>query len=136
MESNMAEFKIILFKRENSKWSYVMTDADGNPASIIPKHSNGQDLTQFPVTITLTEKQLNNFDFSCVTINESEKTATFDADAYNAKHPEPSSLDTVHEQRRMEYPYIGDQLDALYHAGVFPTEMAAKIKAVKDKHPK
>ena len=132
----MAEFKIILFKRENSKWSYVMTDENGNPASIIPKHSSGIDLEQFPVTITLTEKQLNNFDFSCVTINESEKTATFDADAYNAKHPEPSSLDTVHEQRRMEYPYIGDQLDALYHAGVFPTEMAAKIKAVKDKYQK
>jgi hypothetical protein len=113
-----------------------MTDADGNPVSIIPKHSNGQDLTQFPVTITLTEKQLNNFDFSCVTINESEKTATFDADAYNTNHPEFSSLDTVHEQRRMEYPYIGDQLDALYHAGVFPSEMTAKIKAVKDKYPK
>lgn len=39
-------------------------------------------------------------------------------------------------QRAPEYPSIGDQLDALFHAGVFPPEMAAKIQAVKDKYPK
>tara|TARA_R100000656_G_C3923381_1_gene123315 strand:+ start:590 stop:841 length:252 start_codon:yes stop_codon:yes gene_type:complete len=39
-------------------------------------------------------------------------------------------------KRREEYPPIGDQLDALYHKGVFPDEMAKKIKAVKDKYPK
>ena len=38
--------------------------------------------------------------------------------------------------RKEEYPDIGDQLDALFHAGVFPTDMAAKIQAVKDKYPK
>ena len=40
------------------------------------------------------------------------------------------------EDRKEDYPDIGDQLDALYHAGVFPTDMAAKIKATKDKYPK
>jgi len=40
------------------------------------------------------------------------------------------------EQRVMEYPSIGDQLDALFHAGAFPDDMAAKIQAVKDKYPK
>ncbi len=40
------------------------------------------------------------------------------------------------ELRRTEYPPIGDQLDALFHAGVFPTEMAAMLQAVKDKYPK
>jgi len=40
------------------------------------------------------------------------------------------------EKRRREYPDIGDQLDALYHAGAFPDDMAAKIKIVKAKHPK
>ena len=40
------------------------------------------------------------------------------------------------EQRAPEYPSIGDQLDALFHAGVFPPEMAAKIQAIKDKYPK
>ena len=39
-------------------------------------------------------------------------------------------------QRMSEYPSIGDQLDALYHAGVFHEDMANKIKAVKDKYPK
>lgn len=39
-------------------------------------------------------------------------------------------------QRAPEYPSIGDQLDALFHAGVFPPEMAEKIQAVKDKYPK
>ena len=43
---------------------------------------------------------------------------------------------TYADNRRGEYPDIGDQLDALYHAGVFPTDMAAKIKAVKDKYSK
>jgi hypothetical protein len=40
------------------------------------------------------------------------------------------------KDRKLEYPDIGDQLDALFHAGVFPTDMAAKIQAVKDKYPK
>jgi len=40
------------------------------------------------------------------------------------------------ERRKSEYPDIGDQLDALYHAGAFPEDMAAKLKAVKDKYPK
>ena len=38
--------------------------------------------------------------------------------------------------RQPEYPEIGDQLDALYHAGVFPANMAARIKETKDKYPK
>lgn len=40
------------------------------------------------------------------------------------------------EKRLLEYPSIGDQLDALYHAGVFPVEMAATIQAIKAKYPK
>lgn len=38
--------------------------------------------------------------------------------------------------RETSYPSIGDQLDALFHAGVFPQEMAEKIQAIKDKYPK
>ena len=37
--------------------------------------------------------------------------------------------------RKSQYPDIGDQLDALFHAGVFPADMAAKLQAVKDKYP-
>lgn len=38
--------------------------------------------------------------------------------------------------RKAHYPSIGDQLDALFHAGVFPQEMADKIQAVKNAYPK
>ena len=40
------------------------------------------------------------------------------------------------QKRREAYPDIGDQLDALFHAGVFPEEMAAQLQAVKAAHPK
>ena len=43
---------------------------------------------------------------------------------------------TYAQKRKGEYPAIGDQLDALYHAGMFPAEMAALLRAVKDKYPK
>jgi hypothetical protein len=39
-------------------------------------------------------------------------------------------------KRKLEYPSIGDQLDALFHAGTFPADMAAQIQAVKNKYPK
>ena len=58
-----------------------------------------------------------------VTIDEVAVNNWVDSNAY--KH-----------QRQSEYPTIGDQLDALFHAGVFPTDMAEKIKAVKTKYPK
>jgi hypothetical protein len=38
--------------------------------------------------------------------------------------------------RAREYPTIQEQLDSLYHAGVFPSEMAARIRAVKAKYPR
>ena len=38
--------------------------------------------------------------------------------------------------RKEEYPNIGDQLDDLFKAGAFSTEMTAKIQAIKDKYPK
>jgi hypothetical protein len=40
------------------------------------------------------------------------------------------------DKRVAEYPSIGDQLDALFHAGVFPADMAAKIQEIKDKYPR
>jgi len=49
---------------------------------------------------------------------------------------EQVSSSAYREQRAAEYPSIGDQLDALFHAGLFPEEMAAKIQEVKDRYPK
>lgn len=40
------------------------------------------------------------------------------------------------KKRVAEYPSIGDQLDALFHAGVFPSDMAEQIQAIKNKYPK
>ena len=61
-----------------------------------------------------------------------ENIVELDMDAINAwKDPNAHK-----EQRANRYPSIGDQLDALFHAGVFPPEMAAQIQAVKDKYPK
>ena len=45
-------------------------------------------------------------------------------------------LTQYQRQRKPEYPSITDQLDALFHAGVFPPEMAEQIQAIKDKYPK
>jgi hypothetical protein len=40
------------------------------------------------------------------------------------------------QKRLLEYPSIGDQLDALYKAGVFPEDMSEQIAEVKAKYPK
>ena len=48
---------------------------------------------------------------------------------------EPPAI-TYDKLRRSEYPSIGDQLDALYHAGTFDSTMTATLNAVKDKYPK
>lgn len=39
-------------------------------------------------------------------------------------------------KRRVDYPSIGDQLDAFWKGGDAATAMLAKIQAVKDKYPK
>ena len=49
----------------------------------------------------------------------------------------PTTVEKTYSQKRIEeYPFIGDQLDDLFKAGAFSTEMAATIQAVKDKYPK
>ena len=39
-------------------------------------------------------------------------------------------------ERRRSYPFIGDQLDDLFHKGAFSDEMVATLQAVKTKWPK
>ena len=87
-----------------------------------------------------------NCEFS-VEDNDYEKITWFECN----EDPQPSKKDieaeidrlkAEHErteyqrQRKLEYPSIGDQLDALFHAGAFPPEIAEKIQSVKDKYPK
>ena len=73
-----------------------------------------------------------------VTIND---TTAYDADGNEVTIDRAAvdawvSPEQYARNRVVEYPSIGDQLDALFHAGVFPAEMAATIQAVKDKYPK
>ena len=67
-----------------------------------------------------------------VAYDANEQVVAYDLSAAEAL----VSADAYKEQRVQEYPLIGDQLDALFKAGVFPAEMAAAIQAVKDKYPK
>ena len=60
------------------------------------------------------------------------KKVKIDMDAVNA-WVDPNAYKS---KRVQDYPSIGDQLDDLYHAGVFSEEMAARIQAVKTKYPK
>ena len=58
-----------------------------------------------------------------VTIDESLVNAWVDPDTYKYN-------------RVVEYPSIGDQLDALWKGGDAAAEMLAKVQAVKTKYPK
>ena len=58
-----------------------------------------------------------------------------DADEEKRKEDEWNQI-KYRDERRSQYPDIGDQLDDLYKKGAFSDEMAAKIKAVKDNFPK
>tara|TARA_R110000868_G_scaffold210083_2_gene460039 strand:- start:1072 stop:1344 length:273 start_codon:yes stop_codon:yes gene_type:complete len=77
----------------------------------------------YPVVTTILESKVFDADGNQVTIDMDAVNAWVDPDAYKYS-------------RTTEYPSIGDQLDALFHAGVFPAEMATAIQAVKDKYPK
>jgi hypothetical protein len=52
--------------------------------------------------------------------------------------PEPANVVTPNyrDLRQAEYPSIGDQLDALFHAGMLPQELTIQIQAIKAKYPK
>jgi hypothetical protein len=65
-------------------------------------------------------------------IDANGNSVEIDLDAVNA-WVDP---DAYKFSRASEYPAIGDQLDALYRAGVFPEDMAAQIQAVKERYPK
>ena len=67
-----------------------------------------------------------------VTYNEAGEEVAYDLAAAETL----VAANAYKDQRASEYPPIGDQLDALFKAGVFPAEMAAAIQAVKDKYPK
>ena len=66
---------------------------------------------------------------------QSEPTQA-EIDAEIARLKSEYKANQYQRDRASQFPPIGDQLDALYHAGAFPPDMAAKIKKVKDDNPK
>jgi len=85
---------------------------------------------------------------SIVTVDDSFKDYGLDKD-HNKVTIEQSKIDTARTElnaaaaavkyksdRKVAYPEIGDQLDDLYKQGAFSTDMAAKLKKVKDDNPK
>ncbi len=81
---------------------------------------------------------IENEDYSTITWVITPETIPTQAevDAEVVRLQEEYDSQEYARDRAPEYPDIGDQLDALFHAGVFPDDMAAKIQAVKDAHPK
>ena len=67
---------------------------------------------------------------------EQTKPSEADVTAEAARLQAEYEAQEYQRKRSPEYPSLGDQLDALFHAGVFPADMAAKIQAVKNKYPK
>lgn len=86
-------------------------------------------------TVTETITSLTSDMQALVTINTDAKTAE-DIAIADANTAQAALEATYGYKRELEYPTIGDQLDALYHAGAFDSTMTATIKAVKDKYPK
>ena len=71
-----------------------------------------------------------------VEMTQEEIAALQLADAKLAAEVAKLSATKYQRDRAAAYPAIGDQLDALFHAGVFPADMAATLQAVKNKYPK
>jgi hypothetical protein len=68
--------------------------------------------------------------------DENYDDVTLDMVVVEAKAAELQVIADYQQPRKVAYPSVTDQLDALFHAGVFPAEMAAAIQAVKDAYPK
>lgn len=83
-----------------------------------------------PTVVSINGGRAMDSDGSLVPLDEAKITT--ECDRLRTVHAA-----TQHQRDRVHaYPPIGDQLDALFHAGVFPPEMAAQIQATKDKYPK
>jgi hypothetical protein len=86
-------------------------------------HALYGDCSQTPPSteIYIGETLATDAQMIAITAKATEMQASYDAQAY---------------ARNRQYPPLGDQLDDLYHAGVFSAEMTAKLKKVKDDNPK
>ena len=86
------------------------------------------------------EFTMHNDDLSTLVWHEDESVIPRPTDEQILAKAEEIRLrinDQVYKKKRKyEYPSVAEQLDDLFHRGVFSKEMMAKIQAVKDKYPK
>ena len=80
-------------------------------------------MATYPTAVIIRGDDAFDKDENIVDYNETTVQAYIDAHTYIAK-------------RQAEYPFIGDQLDALWKGGDAAAEMLAKVQAVKTKYPK
>ena len=76
-----------------------------------------------PTVVTIRGDEAFDAEGNAVVYDEAAVQAYMDSHAYIAK-------------RQLEYPTIGDQLDALWKGGDAAAEMLAQVQAVKNKYPK
>jgi hypothetical protein len=85
--------------------------------------SHNAILALYPNVVSIIDITAFDKDGNEVTYDQDAVNAWVDPNAYKAK-------------RSVEYPPIGDQLDALWKGGDAAAEMLATIQAVKAKYPK
>tara|TARA_R100000664_G_C2691582_1_gene95481 strand:+ start:379 stop:696 length:318 start_codon:yes stop_codon:yes gene_type:complete len=80
-----------------------------------------------------------NYDTDKIVFTDLKGDSEPSESAINTKYTEllnAYNAEKYKRDRKPLYPDIGDQLDDLYKKGAFSTDMAAKIKKVKDDNPK
>lgn len=118
-----ATFSVDMSALANNIWA-IQFDSSSNTGHIEYTDGTNEDITSLTSDMQ-----------SLVDANNSAKT-TEEAEIKAAQDEQTALEATYGYKRQQEYPSIGDQLDALYHAGTFDATMTAQIKAVKDKYPK
>jgi hypothetical protein len=121
--------------------SFIKTDIA--PHEVISSLRPGASFSVTGFEIIWEEIQLNpNVEASLVMSNVEWKSKNitppskeeYDQEYLRLKDLLDASL--YQEKRRLEYPSIGDQLDALWKGGEAAEEMMALVQAVKNKYPK
>lgn len=115
-----------IYYKTNGRITGILEDNE-----LAEKQSSYEAAIEYDSTLDLeSDKTQENIFFECHIANGAL------VDGTHTDRISERNLKQVRAERKSEYPPIGDQLDALFHAGVFPADMAAKIQAVKDKYPK
>ncbi len=110
----------------NKGGDFIMT------ANIVPSSHQSDDFIK--CVLANNEQFEPGHTYTCVD-GIAIKGAAIPRDTAEEARMEAEYQATKYQQDR-QYPSIGDQLDALFHAGAFPADMAAQIQAVKDANPK